>query len=106
MRTFLMTLLAVLALPTPLFAQDACPCVPLTHVWMVKTCPDWNLVSAELAVANGDPQVIAIPIGMNDARWLIVRRMVSGAAIENPNEPFRVQQFIDVVAKTLGKADE
>lgn len=76
-----------------LSAQDACPCVPLTHLWVVKTCADWQCASTELAVANGDPQVIAIPVGMNDGRWIVIRRFASGAAAADPADPFQIEQF-------------
>ena len=66
MRTFLF-ILSTAALVVPLSAQNACPCVPLTHLWIVKTCPDWNCVNTELLLANGDPQVIALD-GQQTAR--------------------------------------
>ena len=92
MRTFLF-ILSTAALVVPLSAQNACPCVPLTHLWIVKTCPDWNCVNTELLLANGDPQVIAIPVGIGDHRWLLVRRFAAGGAIQDPNDSFRIQQF-------------
>jgi hypothetical protein len=82
----------LLAVPM-LSAQNACPCVPVTHLWIVKTCADWQCASTELAVGNGDPQVIAIPVGMNDGRWLVVRRLASGAAAADPTDPFQLEQF-------------
>jgi hypothetical protein len=93
MRTLILALTALIVMP--LAAQDQpapCPCVPLTHLWIVKTCPDWTCASTELAVANGDPQVIAVPVGMNDGRWLIVHRLAVGAAIES-GDPFSLEQF-------------
>jgi len=93
-----LTFAAVLVLATPLFAQNACPCVPLTHLWIVKTCTDWTCASTELAVANGDPQVIAFPVGMNDGRWLIVRRFAAGAAIDSGDDVFKLEQFDGMTA--------
>lgn len=93
MRKLLITILAASAFAVPLSAEDPCPCIPLPHVWIVKTCADWNCANAELVPANGDPQVIAVPAGLNDRRWLIVRRVVSGASIEDPNDDYRLQQF-------------
>ncbi len=80
-----------LMIAAPLAAE--CPCVPITHLWIVKTCTDWYSASTELLLANGDPQVIAIPVRMDDSRWLIVRRFVSGSAIESSNDPFQIDQF-------------
>jgi len=74
-------------------ADNVCPCVPVTHLWTVKTCPDWTCASAELAVANGDTQVIAVPVGINDTRWLIVHRVAAGAFADDGADPFHVEQF-------------
>jgi len=94
MRTLVIAAFALVLAATPVLADQpaACPCVPIAHLWIVKTCNDWNCAAAELAVANGDPQVIAVPVAMNDARWLVVRRFSAGAAIDS-GDPFRVEQF-------------
>lgn len=93
MRTLIVALTALIVMPVAAQDQPApCPCVPITHVWIVKTCADWTCASTELAVANGDPQVIAVPVGMSDGRWLIVRRLAAGAAIDS-GDPFRLEQF-------------
>ncbi|MEA2163627.1 MAG: hypothetical protein QOK37_1754 [Thermoanaerobaculia bacterium] len=84
---------AVLLSASMLAADDACPCVPLSHLWVVKTCHDWNCASTELLLGNGDPQIFAVPIGMEDGRWLVVRRVAAGAAITDPAEPFQIEQF-------------
>jgi hypothetical protein len=91
MRTLATVAFALLLLTAPVLAD--CPCVPITHLWVVKTCADWTCASTELAVANGDPQVIAVPVGMNDGRWLIVRRFAAGAAIDSGGDTFRLDQF-------------
>ena len=93
MRMFLLILATTAALGFPLSAQEACPCVPLTHLWIVKTCIDWNCANTEMLLANGDPQVIALPVGMADHRWLVVRRFASGGAAQDTNDAFRVEQF-------------
>jgi hypothetical protein len=89
--TILTPLLFGLLVSAPLAAD--CPCVPITHAWVVKTCDDWNCASTELAVASGDPQVIAIPVALSDKRWLILRRFAAGAAIDVGNDPFQLLQF-------------
>ncbi|HEV7571811.1 MAG TPA: hypothetical protein VGQ21_09970 [Thermoanaerobaculia bacterium] len=91
MRSTIFTALLGLLASVPLSAE--CPCVPITHLWIVKTCNDWNCASTELAVASGDPQVIALPVALDDARWLIVRRFAAGAAIDSRDDPFQLQQF-------------
>jgi hypothetical protein len=89
--TIFTTFLFSLLVAVPMAAD--CPCVPITHAWVVKTCDDWNCASAELAVASGDPQVIAVPVAIGDTRWLILRRFAAGAAIDTSNDPFQLHQF-------------
>ncbi len=89
--TILATLLLSLLLSAPLSAD--CPCVPITHVWVVKTCNDWNCASTELILAAGDPQVIAMPVALDDYRWLMVRRLAIGGAIDSGDDPYQIQQF-------------
>ena len=91
MRAALFASLLLVLVSIPLTAD--CPCVPLTHLWVVKTCSDWNCASTELTVASGDPQVMAVPVAMEDARWLIVRRFASGAAIDVNDDSFQIRQF-------------
>jgi hypothetical protein len=44
-------------------------------------------------LGNGDPQIFAVPIGIDDGRWLVVRRVAAGSAIADPAEPFQIEQF-------------
>jgi hypothetical protein len=90
--------ICLLLLASAAGAQQSCPCVPLSHLWIVKTCADWTCASTELVLANGDPQVIAIPVALDDARWLIVRRFTAGAAIDVTNDPFTLKQFDGMTA--------
>jgi hypothetical protein len=90
MRSLVTAAFALILVAAPVLGD--CPCVPISHLWIVKTCPDWTCASAELAVANGDPQVIAVPVGLNDGRWLIVHRLAAGAAIDS-GDPFALEQF-------------
>ena len=70
-----------------------------------KTCSDWTCASTELLLANGDPQVIALPVAMNDARWLIVRRFTAGSAIDVSTDPFHVEQF-DGMTRVVARLNE
>jgi hypothetical protein len=93
MRTLVSFIAAMLIGGTLPAQENVCPCVPITHVWVVKTCSDWTCASTELALGAGDPQVIAMPVGLNDSRWLIVRRMAAGSAIDTTDDPFALEQF-------------
>jgi hypothetical protein len=89
--TILWSLLFSVLVAVPLSAD--CPCVPLTHLWVVKTCDDWNCATTELMLAGGDPQVMAIPIGLDNPRWLVLRRIAAGSAIEVSADPYEIRQF-------------
>src|ERR1043166_6225989 len=95
MRFLSAVLLLGITLAPAAIADNVCPCVPITHLWTVKTCADWTCASTELAVGNGDTQVFAVPVGMDDARWLIVRRVAGGSFTDSAaaDDPFRLEQF-------------
>jgi hypothetical protein len=99
MRAFVAVFVCTVGLnAVPANAQNVCPCVPVSHMWIVKTCADWTCASVELAVANGDPQVIAMPVSLDDARWMIVRRFAAGSAVDSAGDPFRLEQFDGMAA--------
>src|SRR3954469_12173944 len=91
MRATLLALAIFVAFAAPVSAE--CPCIPLTHLWIVKTCSDWNCAATEMMLGGGDPQVIAMPVAMDDSRWLIVHRFVAGGAIDVSDDPFELRQF-------------
>jgi hypothetical protein len=96
MKTAATLLLACTLLLVPsgaLVAQQVCPCVPLTHEWIVEPCNSWNCAAAATILANGDKYVIALPTNSDDFKWLILRRIVSGSAIIPADAPFRVAAF-------------
>lgn len=72
---------------------DPCPCVPVSHRWTVMNCDTWECASAALAAANGDRNVFAIPSPSEDHRWVVLRRVPSGGAIEDPDSTFRIEQY-------------
>jgi hypothetical protein len=74
-------------------AQQVCPCVPLSHEWIVTACDSWNCAAAATVLANGSPDVIAMPSGSDDFKWLVLRRVVSGSVTVSPNEPFKLEMF-------------
>ena len=92
MRTALVAVLLLAFIPNPIAAND-CPCVPLTHFWTVKTCPDWNCAAAELAVSNGNAEVFAVPYAIDDKRWIVLTRVTGGAYLPDTTDPFVVEEF-------------
>lgn len=97
MRSMLrFVMFAVVIIGLPAAAQNACPCVPISHLWTVKTCTDWNCAATELAVANGDTATFAMPVGINDPRWLVVHRIASGTGVPPVDDTFEIQAFDDM----------
>jgi hypothetical protein len=74
--------------------QEACPCVPQTKLWTSSVCDTLQCVSTALKDANGDPALFALPIGMSDRRWLLVRQVSAGGYVDN--SPFVVESFDDI----------
>lgn len=74
-------------------AQQACPCVPLTPLWTVKTCDTWDCAMAELVVANGDPYVFPVSTGDGGHPWVVMRRIVSGTGVDVPDPTYEVATF-------------
>ncbi len=89
---------AMLMMPITVEAQQACPCVPVTHLWTSTVCNDWSCVINTLAIANGDGTVFAVPVAMNDGRWLIVRQVVAGSYQDS--SPFQVEEFDGIALAT------
>lgn len=86
-------LLSTLFAVSPLTAQEACPCVPTTHQWIVTPCETWNCAAAATITANGDKYVMSLPTSSEDFTWVVVRRIVSGAAAIAPDAPYRLESF-------------
>lgn len=92
MRSALLAIVLLASIPNPIVA-DVCPCVPVTHLWAVKTCADWNCASTELAVANGNAEVFAVPYAIDDKRWVVLTRVTSGDYLPDTSDPFQVEEF-------------
>ena len=85
---FVITLIAVSA-----SAQQACPCVPVTKLWVTKVCDTFGCAASEFATANGDPTTMVLPAG---SQWVIVRQVPSGGFIDN--SPYALESFDDIAS--------
>jgi len=74
-------------------AQQACPCVPVTHVWIAVACPSWECVVTNVQAANGQPDALPIPTSRNDYTWVVLRRIASGDAAVSPDAPYKVDGY-------------
>jgi hypothetical protein len=74
-------------------ADELCPCVPISHLWVVEACDTWNCAASAAIMANGDPNVLTVPAPTNDGRWLVVKRVATGSYTPNPDAPFVLESF-------------
>jgi hypothetical protein len=108
MKTTLI-LSALLFAAIPSIAQTACPCVPISHLWTATTCDSWECVVSALNGGNGDPYLFPMSTGQPDHKWVILRRVPSGQAVEDVNDPYRVETFDgfnSAIARFVSIADD
>lgn len=75
------------------FAQNVCPCIPTSRVWVVTACETWNCAQSAMVLANGDPYVVSMPTGGSQYKWVIARRVVAGTIAVSPDDPFVIDQI-------------
>jgi hypothetical protein len=69
---------------------------PIRYTWIVTSCTNWNCAAAALVMANGAPNVIALPTGRDDRPWLVLKRVEEGALYIPDDEPFTCEVFTTV----------
>lgn len=72
-------------------AQQACPCVPLSHLWVAVGCDSWNCAASAVVLADGK-DVVPLPTTSSDFPWVVLRRVTSGVGASTPG-PFVVDGF-------------
>lgn len=85
-----------LCLTLPLAAADPKSdesAVPQSYEWMAIACPDWNCAVAELVLAKGSADVLALPMAEGEHPWVILRRVRSGSFHIPDDAPIRVDTF-------------
>ncbi len=71
--------------------DNVCPCIPLSHSWVVTACETWNCAQAAMVLANGDPFVMSLPTNDKKYGWIIARRVVTGTAVTSPESPYIIE---------------
>ncbi|MEA2336094.1 MAG: hypothetical protein QOE82_101 [Thermoanaerobaculia bacterium] len=79
-------------------AQEMCPCVPITQMWVVEAADTWNKAASAMVMANGDPYVVTLPAATGDGRWIVLKRVNAGAYVAPPDAPFLMETFDGVSA--------
>jgi len=96
----LLPLSVLLLLTTASPAQQACPCVPRENMWTIKTCDGFQCASTMLTAANGDPLTFIMPVGVDDVRWIVMRRVVAGSYGDDGSDPYQLEQFDGISVAT------
>ena len=78
MRSILLSLATVL-LAFPVIAE--CPCVPVTHLWTIKSCDTFNCAMNEFMLSNGSADVMVIPTNSTDAKFIVLERVPAGSLV-------------------------
>lgn len=91
LRTLLLAI-TMCSFATPqVTAQQACPCVPLTKLWVAVSCDSWYCAASEVSIANGDGTVFAVPTGGTGHRWIVIKQVTAGAWVDD--SPFKLDSF-------------
>ena len=72
-------------------AQQACPCVPVTHLWVAVACDSWNCAASNVILADGK-NVMPLPTTSSDYPWVVLQRVTSGGAASSAG-PFVIDGF-------------
>ena len=95
-------LILLLAASSAAGDDNVCPCVPLSHSWVVTACETWNCAQAAMVLANGDPFVMSMPTNDTKYGWIVARRIVTGTAVTAPDSPYIIESnasFADAAAQ-------
>jgi hypothetical protein len=66
---------------------------PIHYTWIVSSCENWNCAAAALIMANGEPNVIVLPTGVEESPWLVLRRVEEGSLFVPETEAFGCEVF-------------
>lgn len=90
---FVLLLVAICIAGPAVQAQQLCPCVPVSHQWIVTACETWNCAVSAAVLADGSADVVPMPSGSDDFKWVVLRRVATGSATIPPDAPFQLEAF-------------
>ena len=84
----------VVLLAFPLFAADSdpCPCVPVTHIWTIRSCDTFDCAASEFTLSNGSGDYVIVPTSSTDVKWVVLQRVPSGTATTS-DPTFELETF-------------
>jgi len=69
--------LVLLALP---IVADPCPCIPISHLWTVRSCDTFDCASSEFTLSAGSGDYVIVPTSSTDVKWVVLQRVAAGTA--------------------------
>jgi hypothetical protein len=92
----LIATLTVVLLAFPLFAADSdpCPCVPVTHLWTIRSCDTFDCATSEFVLSNGSGDYVIVPTSSTDVKWVVLQRVASGTSTSS-DPTFNLETFDD-----------
>jgi hypothetical protein len=85
--------IVIAIVPAAIAQEGPCPCVPLGYTWTVTPCETWNCAASALVTANGDAYTFVLPTTSEKYKWVILKRIVSGAVVVSPDDPILIERF-------------
>lgn len=73
---------------------------PIRYTWIATSCKTWNCATAALVTADGDKYVIALPTGLEERPWLVLRRVEEGSIFIPEDEIYTCEVFDGVPTAT------
>lgn len=89
---FATAIFVISLLAAPAGAQQFCPCVPITHLWVVKSCDSWNC-AASAFIGAGDANTFTVPTSSVNHPWIVLQRVTTGGGYVTPEDPFTLEHF-------------
>ena len=71
---------------------------PIRYTWIADACENWNCAAAALVLANGAPNVIVLPTGVDAHPWLVLRRVEEGSIYVPEDAPFQCEVFDEMTS--------
>lgn len=69
---------------------------PIRYTWIVTSCSNWNCAASAMILANGEPNVMAVPTNNEESPWLVLRRVEEGSVFIPETEPYVCDVYSDV----------
>jgi hypothetical protein len=97
-------LVLVLALATLATTASADFTKPVRYTWIVTSCESWNHAASALVLADGNPNVMALPTGKAERPWVVLKLVEEGSIYLPEEEPYSCE-VMQTVAEGSARFD-